>query len=156
MEWSVMEQRFDISLLLPGAIDLAAQSAGIIPGSPLPVLDTDGSSGISPLTSEQITTAISGQGDTGPHQNREPVTSVRVSAFASAVWCYQLLLEQGHGLALSYQTLLHLWRPDVLEKTLSQRSQGLNIYHGTQSGRSEKACLLCNVKESIAKTFMMG
>ncbi|XP_038180613.1 protein cramped-like isoform X3 [Arvicola amphibius] len=61
---------------LPSAIDLAAQSAGIIPGSPLPVLDTDGSSGISPLTSEQVTTAISGQGDTGPHQNREPVTSV--------------------------------------------------------------------------------
>ncbi|XP_076793284.1 protein cramped-like isoform X9 [Arvicanthis niloticus] len=62
---------------LPSAIDLAAQSAGIIPGSPLPVLDTDGSSGVSPLSSEQATTAISGQGDTGPHQNRDPVTAVR-------------------------------------------------------------------------------
>lgn len=62
---------------LPSAIDLAAQSAGIIPGSPLPILDTDGSSGISPLSSEQATTAISGQGDTGPHQNRDPVTAVR-------------------------------------------------------------------------------
>nr|XP_006246113.1 protein cramped-like isoform X3 [Rattus norvegicus] len=62
---------------LPSAIDLAAQSAGIIPGSPLPVLDPDGSSGVSPLSSEQAATAISGQGDTGPHQNRDPVTAVR-------------------------------------------------------------------------------
>lgn len=43
----------------------------------MPVLDSDGSSGISPLTSERVTTAISGQSDTRPHQNREPVTSVR-------------------------------------------------------------------------------
>lgn len=89
MEWSVMEQRFDISLLLLGAIDLAAQSAGIIPGSPLPVLDTDGSSGISPLSSEQATTAISGQDDTGPHQNRDPATAVRVRTFTKAIWFYQ-------------------------------------------------------------------
>lgn len=83
-----MEQRSDISLLLPGAIDLAAQSAGIIPGSPLPVLDTDGSSGVSPLSSEQVTTAISGQSDTGPHQNRDPVSSISVSTFIRAIWCY--------------------------------------------------------------------
>ncbi|NXW34572.1 CRML protein, partial [Phaetusa simplex] len=35
---------------LSSAIDLAAKSAGIIPGSPVPVLDADGLSGVSPLS----------------------------------------------------------------------------------------------------------
>uniref|UniRef100_A0A8C5L1G3 Protein cramped-like n=1 Tax=Jaculus jaculus TaxID=51337 RepID=A0A8C5L1G3_JACJA len=57
---------------LASAIDLAAQSAGIIPGSPLPVLDTDSSSGISPLSSEEATTLDA----TGPHQNGDPIPVV--------------------------------------------------------------------------------
>lgn len=141
-----MEQRFDISLLLPGAIDLAAQSAGIIPESPLPVLDTDGSSGISALSSEQVTTAISGQSDTGPHQNRDPVTSVRVSAFTRANLA--LLIASG----ARPWTLWHLWRPGVLEDTLSQGSQGLNIYHGTQSGRVKRnVCCVVMLKNPLLK-----
>uniref|UniRef100_A0A8C6QZ75 Protein cramped-like n=1 Tax=Nannospalax galili TaxID=1026970 RepID=A0A8C6QZ75_NANGA len=68
---------------LASAIDLAAQSAGIIPGSPLPVLDTDGSSSITPLSSEEVTTAVSGQDDTGPHHNREPVTAGTSDPFIS-------------------------------------------------------------------------
>ncbi|XP_010618800.1 protein cramped-like isoform X1 [Fukomys damarensis] len=61
---------------LASAIDLAAQSAGIIPGSPLPVLETEGLSGISPLSSDEVTGTISGQDCTGPHQNGDPVPTV--------------------------------------------------------------------------------
>ena len=63
----------------PGAIDLAAKSAGIIPGSPLPVLDTDGLSGISPLSSDEVTAAVTGPDSTGPHQNGDPLPAVGVS-----------------------------------------------------------------------------
>lgn len=81
-----MEQRFEILLLLPGAVDLAAQSAGIIPGSPLPVLETEGLSGISPLSSDEVTATVSGQDSTGPHQNGDPVPAVGVSVFRRAIW----------------------------------------------------------------------
>ena len=63
----------------PGAIDLAAKSAGIIPGSPLPVLDTDGLSGIAPLSSDEVTAAVTGPDSTGPHQNGDPLPAVGVS-----------------------------------------------------------------------------
>lgn len=63
----------------PGAIDLAAKSAGIIPGSPLPVLDTDGLSGITPLSSDEVTVAVTGPDSTGPHQNGDPLPAVGVS-----------------------------------------------------------------------------
>ncbi|XP_021107061.1 protein cramped-like isoform X4 [Heterocephalus glaber] len=62
---------------LASAIDLAAQSAGIIPGSPLPVLETDSLSGISPLSSDEVTATISGQDSTGPRQNGDPVPTMR-------------------------------------------------------------------------------
>ncbi|XP_030654202.1 protein cramped-like isoform X8 [Nomascus leucogenys] len=52
-----------------GAIDLAATSAGILSGNPLPALDTEGLSGISPLSSDEVTGAISGQDSTGTHQD---------------------------------------------------------------------------------------
>uniref|UniRef100_A0A5G2QIV6 Protein cramped-like n=1 Tax=Sus scrofa TaxID=9823 RepID=A0A5G2QIV6_PIG len=60
---------------LASAIDLAAQSAGIIPGSPLPVLDAEGLSGISPLSPDEVTAAVAGQESTGPQQNRDPLVS---------------------------------------------------------------------------------
>ncbi|XP_008068498.1 protein cramped-like [Carlito syrichta] len=61
---------------LASAIDLAATSAGIIPGSPLPALDTEGLSGISPLSSDEVTAAVSGQDSTGTHQNGDPIPTV--------------------------------------------------------------------------------
>lgn len=73
------ERQLAVSFLLPGAVDLAATSAGIIPGSPLPVLDADGLSGISPLSSDEATAALSGQDSTGTHQNGDPIPTVGVS-----------------------------------------------------------------------------
>ncbi|KAF5913776.1 hypothetical protein HPG69_002638 [Diceros bicornis minor] len=61
---------------LASAIDLAAKSAGIIPGSPLPVLDAEGLSGISPLSSDEVTAAVSGQDSTGTHPNGDPLPAV--------------------------------------------------------------------------------
>ncbi|KAM9584439.1 protein cramped-like [Trichechus inunguis] len=61
---------------LASAIDLAAKSAGIIPGSPLPVLDPEGLSGISPLSSDNVTAAVAGQGSTRSRQNGHPVSTV--------------------------------------------------------------------------------
>ncbi|XP_032652795.1 protein cramped-like isoform X2 [Chelonoidis abingdonii] len=46
---------------LSSAIDLAAKSAGIIPGSPLPVLDSEGLSGVSPLSPDSVTAVVTGQ-----------------------------------------------------------------------------------------------
>uniref|UniRef100_A0A672TJF5 Protein cramped-like n=1 Tax=Strigops habroptila TaxID=2489341 RepID=A0A672TJF5_STRHB len=46
---------------LSSAIDLAAKSAGIIPGSPVPVLDADGLSGVSPLSPDGVATVVTGQ-----------------------------------------------------------------------------------------------
>ena len=85
-------------LLLPGAIDLAAKSAGIIPGSPLPVLDADGLSGISPLSSDEVTVTVSGQDSTSTHQNGDPIPTVGVSVFRRAsLSCHQLLGWDGQS-----------------------------------------------------------
>ncbi|XP_063555964.1 protein cramped-like isoform X11 [Gorilla gorilla gorilla] len=59
-----------------GAIDLAATSAGILSGNPLPALDTEGLSGISPLSSDEVTGAISGQDPTGTHQDGDTLPTV--------------------------------------------------------------------------------
>uniref|UniRef100_A0A8C5ZST2 Protein cramped-like n=1 Tax=Marmota marmota marmota TaxID=9994 RepID=A0A8C5ZST2_MARMA len=64
---------------LASAVDLAAQSAGIIPGSPLPVLATEGLSGISPLSSDEVTATAPGQDSSGPQKNGDPVPPVGVS-----------------------------------------------------------------------------
>ncbi|XP_048188885.1 protein cramped-like isoform X2 [Perognathus longimembris pacificus] len=61
---------------LASAIDLAAQSAGIIPRSQLPVLDPKGSPSIPPLTSEEVTTTVSGQDSIRPHQSGGPISAV--------------------------------------------------------------------------------
>ncbi|XP_072798480.1 protein cramped-like isoform X1 [Vicugna pacos] len=61
---------------LASAIDLAAKSAGIIPGSPLPVLDAEGLPGISPLSSDEVTAAVSGQDSASTHQNGDPIPDV--------------------------------------------------------------------------------
>uniref|UniRef100_A0A8C4UYY4 Protein cramped-like n=1 Tax=Falco tinnunculus TaxID=100819 RepID=A0A8C4UYY4_FALTI len=57
---------------LSSAIDLAAKSAGIIPGSPMPVLDADGLSGVSPLSPDGVTTVVTPQESTAAHQNGGP------------------------------------------------------------------------------------
>ncbi|KAL8175165.1 UNVERIFIED_CONTAM: Protein cramped-like [Gekko kuhli] len=54
---------------ITGTIDLAAQSAGIIPGSPLPVLDAEGLSGVSPLSPDAMTAVVTGQDSTVVQQN---------------------------------------------------------------------------------------
>ncbi|XP_031514465.1 protein cramped-like isoform X4 [Papio anubis] len=59
-----------------GAIDLAATSAGILSGNPLPALDTEGLSGISPLSSDEVTGTISGQDSTGTHQDGDALPAV--------------------------------------------------------------------------------
>ncbi|KAF0881297.1 CRML protein, partial [Crocuta crocuta] len=61
---------------LASAIDLAAKSAGIIPGSPLPVLDAEGLSGIAPLASDEVTSTVPGPDSTCAHQNADPVPAV--------------------------------------------------------------------------------
>ncbi|KAJ6657595.1 hypothetical protein lerEdw1_002311 [Lerista edwardsae] len=63
-----------------GAIDLAAKSAGIIPGSPLPVLDTEGLSGVSPLSPDAVTAVVTRQDATVAHQNGGPVVTVADSS----------------------------------------------------------------------------
>ncbi|XP_075021812.1 protein cramped-like isoform X3 [Calonectris borealis] len=64
---------------LSSAIDLAAKSAGIIPGSPVPVLDADGLSGVSPLSPDGVTTVVTGQESTVAHQNGGSITPVEGS-----------------------------------------------------------------------------
>ncbi|NXW06316.1 CRML protein, partial [Fregetta grallaria] len=64
---------------LSSAIDLAAKSAGIIPGSPVPVLDADGLSGVSPLSPDGVTTVVTGQESTVAHQNGGSITTVEGS-----------------------------------------------------------------------------
>ncbi|XP_072791613.1 protein cramped-like isoform X3 [Taeniopygia guttata] len=64
---------------ITGAIDLAAKSAGIIPGSPMPVLDADGLPGVSPLSPDAVTTVVTGQEQAVAHQNRGSITTVEGS-----------------------------------------------------------------------------
>lgn len=61
---------------LASAIDLAAKSAGIIPGSPLPVLDAEGLSGIAPLSSDEVTATVPGPESTGTHRNGDSIPTV--------------------------------------------------------------------------------
>ncbi|XP_058142677.1 protein cramped-like isoform X2 [Dasypus novemcinctus] len=61
---------------LASAIDLAAKSAGIIPASPLPVLDTEGLPGVPPLSSDEVTAAVSGADARRSHQDGEPLSAV--------------------------------------------------------------------------------
>ncbi|XP_010022211.1 PREDICTED: protein cramped-like, partial [Nestor notabilis] len=63
---------------LSSAIDLAAKSAGIIPGSPVPVLDTDGLSGVSPLSPDGVATVVTGQ-ESAAQQNRGSINTVEGS-----------------------------------------------------------------------------
>lgn len=61
-----------------GAIDLAAKSAGIIPGSPMPVLDADGLPGVSPLSPDAVPTVVTGQEPAVAHQNGGSIPTVEV------------------------------------------------------------------------------
>ncbi|XP_075574727.1 protein cramped-like isoform X2 [Pelecanus crispus] len=64
---------------ITGAIDLAAKSAGIIPGSPVPVLDADGLSSVSPLSPDGATTVVTGQESTVARQNGGSIATVEGS-----------------------------------------------------------------------------
>ncbi|KAJ7419351.1 protein cramped-like isoform X1 [Pitangus sulphuratus] len=64
---------------LSSAIDLAAKSAGIIPGSPMPVLDADGLPGVSPLSPDAVPTVVTGQEPAVAHQNGSSITTVEGS-----------------------------------------------------------------------------
>lgn len=64
---------------LASAIDLAAKSAGILPGSPLPIMDAEGLSSISPLSSDKVTAAVPGQDPARTHQSEDPVPTVEGS-----------------------------------------------------------------------------
>ncbi|KAK2097290.1 Protein cramped-like [Saguinus oedipus] len=77
---------------LASTIDLAATSAGILPGNPLPALDTEGLSGISPLSSDEVTGAVSGQDPTGTHQNGDALPAMGVSEGVGSVRCTSRLL----------------------------------------------------------------
>ncbi|XP_072273781.1 protein cramped-like isoform X2 [Pyxicephalus adspersus] len=61
---------------LSSAIDLAAKSAGIIPGTSLPVLETDGLVGIGPLPSDALTGAVSESNVEGTSNNPIPAVTV--------------------------------------------------------------------------------
>ncbi|XP_027549510.1 protein cramped-like isoform X4 [Neopelma chrysocephalum] len=61
---------------ITGAIDLAAKSAGIIPGSPMPVLDADGLPGVSPLSPDTVPTVVTGQEPPAAHHNGSSITTV--------------------------------------------------------------------------------
>ncbi|XP_071427215.1 protein cramped-like isoform X2 [Pithys albifrons albifrons] len=64
---------------LSSAIDLAAKSAGIIPGSPMPVLDADGLPGVSPLSPDAVPAVVAGQEPAVAHQNGSSITTVEGS-----------------------------------------------------------------------------
>ncbi|NXA13873.1 CRML protein, partial [Sapayoa aenigma] len=64
---------------LSSAIDLAAKSAGIIPGSPMPVLDAEGLPGVSPLSPDAVPTVVTGQEPGVAHQNGSSIPTVEGS-----------------------------------------------------------------------------
>ncbi|XP_058013902.1 protein cramped-like isoform X2 [Ahaetulla prasina] len=61
---------------LSSAIDLAAKSAGIIPGSPLPLLGTEGLPSVSPLSPEAVSAVVGGQDSTVARQNGGSIATV--------------------------------------------------------------------------------
>ncbi|XP_055220895.1 protein cramped-like isoform X5 [Gorilla gorilla gorilla] len=86
---------------LASAIDLAATSAGILSGNPLPALDTEGLSGISPLSSDEVTGAISGQDPTGTHQDGDTLPTVGGSSVLSLSELPKAPLQNGLSIPLS-------------------------------------------------------
>ncbi|KAG8506354.1 Protein cramped-like [Galemys pyrenaicus] len=61
---------------LASAVDLAARSAGIFPGSPLPVLDADSLPAVPPLPSDEATAAVSGRDSGGTCRPAAPLPPV--------------------------------------------------------------------------------
>ncbi|XP_019363170.1 PREDICTED: protein cramped-like isoform X2 [Gavialis gangeticus] len=80
---------------LSSAIDLAAKSAGIIPGSPLPVLDAEGLSGVSPLSPDGVPTVIAGQESSVAHQNGGSITAVESASVLSLSELSKTPLQNG-------------------------------------------------------------
>ncbi|XP_054390462.1 protein cramped-like isoform X5 [Pongo abelii] len=100
---------------LASAIDLAATSAGILSGNPLPALDTEGLSGISPLSSDEVTGAISGQDSTGTHQDGDALPTVGGSSVLSLSELPKAPLQNGLStpLSSSENSSTRLSPPDV-------------------------------------------
>ncbi|XP_077841207.1 protein cramped-like isoform X7 [Macaca mulatta] len=100
---------------LASAIDLAATSAGILSGNPLPALDTEGLSGISPLSSDEVTGAISGQDSTGTHQDGDALPAVGGSPVLSLSELPKAPLQNGLStpLSSSESSSTRLSPPDV-------------------------------------------
>ncbi|EHH31300.1 hypothetical protein EGK_12347 [Macaca mulatta] len=82
---------------LASAIDLAATSAGILSGNPLPALDTEGLSGISPLSSDEVTGAISGQDSTGTHQDGDALPAVGEARGMEHLFFWNPVAGEGMG-----------------------------------------------------------
>ncbi|XP_074237880.1 protein cramped-like isoform X3 [Saimiri boliviensis] len=100
---------------LASTIDLAATSAGILPGNPLPALDTEGLSGISPLSSDEVTGAVSGQDSTGAHQNGDALPAMGGSSVLSLSELPKTPLQNGLStpLSSSESSSTRLSPPDV-------------------------------------------
>ncbi|XP_033092139.1 protein cramped-like isoform X10 [Trachypithecus francoisi] len=98
-----------------GAIDLAATSAGILSGNPLPALDPEGLSGISPLSSDEVAGAISGQDSTGTHQDGDALPAVGGSPVLSLSELPKAPLQNGVStpLSSSESSSTRLSPPDV-------------------------------------------
>ncbi|XP_033092134.1 protein cramped-like isoform X5 [Trachypithecus francoisi] len=100
---------------LASAIDLAATSAGILSGNPLPALDPEGLSGISPLSSDEVAGAISGQDSTGTHQDGDALPAVGGSPVLSLSELPKAPLQNGVStpLSSSESSSTRLSPPDV-------------------------------------------
>lgn len=105
---------------------MAAQSAGIIPGSPLPVLDTEGLSGVSPLSPDAVNAVVTGQDVAVAHQNGGSVVTVAVSFSSEAlnglilfVICKQPVIIINNDILYHFSTKSHL--QSSLPSSLSEK-----------------------------------
>ncbi|XP_076998369.1 protein cramped-like isoform X2 [Tamandua tetradactyla] len=125
---------------LSSAIDLAAKSAGIIPGSPLPVLDAETLSDISPLSSDEVTVSISGQDSARTHQDGDPLSTTGASPVLSLSELPKTPLQNGFSTPLppsegsstrlsppNVSALLDISLPGPPEDVLSQGEPATHI-----------------------------
>ncbi|XP_012587155.1 PREDICTED: telomere length regulation protein TEL2 homolog [Condylura cristata] len=124
--------------VLPGAIDLAARSAGIFPGSPLPVLDAEGLSDVSPLSADGAPAAASGQDSSGSRQGAEPLPPV-------GAWSRHQQQSRSPEKDASARTLVPLPSPGPLggplpsacsSRGLTERDRGLPVHRRVGSGQA--------------------
>uniref|UniRef100_A0A8C3XR21 Protein cramped-like n=1 Tax=Chelydra serpentina TaxID=8475 RepID=A0A8C3XR21_CHESE len=103
-----------------GAIDLAAKSAGIIPGSPLPVLDSEGLSGVSPLSPDGVAAVVTGQ---------ESAEADQIGGSISTVECPSPMQtnDSTHLCPPNVSALLDISLPGPPEDVLSQGEPATQI-----------------------------